>query len=279
LKTKLQENRIALSQLIRHEWNVTKAVEYKQSPFRFLFWPLGLAWNLTRSLSWSLFFFASRFLSKSPRTIKYDFTQAFESIHGKLHLPFLQQNYSQALEKAKRQRAILLVILQSDEHDDTDLQTLASKEMIDYIAKKNILVWAGNVKETESHQVSYALKATRYPFMALIQYKGSEMTVMQRIQGPCDPQILKDKIDALYIQDPRQRERQLREEQDEAYYRKKRAVYIRYLYTQLPEEPQEGKVTKLSFRLANGDRVVRLFSEQDSLDQKQEIGRHFKFMA
>ncbi|KAG1456312.1 hypothetical protein G6F56_006858 [Rhizopus delemar] len=139
--------------------------------------------------------------------------------------------------------------------------------------------------------------------MALIQYKGSEMTVMQRIQGPCDPQILKDKIDALYIQDPRQRERQLREEQDEAYYRsleadqekekrakrerqekveakekekqekkrkeilqEKRAVYIRYLYTQLPEEPQEGKVTKLSFRLANGDRVVRLFSEQDSLD-------------
>ncbi|KAG1436684.1 hypothetical protein G6F56_013455 [Rhizopus delemar] len=49
-------------------------------------------------------------------------------------------------------------------------------------------------------------------------------------------------------------------------YKQKKQDFIRYLYTNLPQEPKEGKVTKLSFRLADGDRVVRLFSEQDSLD-------------
>lgn len=49
-------------------------------------------------------------------------------------------------------------------------------------------------------------------------------------------------------------------------YKQKKEIYIRYLYTQLPQEPKEGKMTKLSFRLADGDRVVRLFSENDNLE-------------
>ena len=47
---------------------------------------------------------------------------------------------------------------------------------------------------------------------------------------------------------------------------KKRSDYIQYLLTQLPKEPTEGKVANISFRLANGDRVVRKFKQDATVD-------------
>ncbi|ORZ14749.1 hypothetical protein BCR42DRAFT_417592, partial [Absidia repens] len=52
-------------------------------------------------------------------------------------------------------------------------------------------------------------------------------------------------------------------------YVKNRQQYIQSLCHALPEEPAsdyEGKVTKLNFRLANGDRVIRKFKESDSIE-------------
>ena len=49
-------------------------------------------------------------------------------------------------------------------------------------------------------------------------------------------------------------------EQEKLVYAEKRKQYIRYLCHKLPtEEPTEGSVAKLSFRLADGERVVRKF--------------------
>jgi FAS-associated factor 2 len=296
-----------------------------------LLWPFGIAWNIT----WSILSFASRIWfqrqsitahrePRDARVLAYEFKQTFESKHGKRHVEFFQGGYSQALEKARKELKFLLVILQSDDHDDTDLfckETLTSRHMIDYLKEKSILVWGGNVKEAESHKVSYTLQATAYPFMALIGLQkplGSsspKMTVIERIEGPCDTEELIHQLDAAIDRhgavlnrlknerDQRELERQLRDDQDKAYreslkadqekarkaqeekdalakaeeeerqrerdeemYKQKKEVYIRYLYTQLPQEPKEGKMTKLSFRLADGDRVVRLFSENDNLE-------------
>ncbi|CAO3590914.1 unnamed protein product [Absidia cylindrospora] len=106
--------------------------------------------------------------------------------------------------------------------------------------------------------------------------------------------------------DQREMERRLREDQDKAYqeslkadqekerkvheeqqllnkekeeqertrleleiYIKDRQQYIQSLCHTLPDEPTsdyEGKVTKLNFRLANGDRVIRKFKESDSIE-------------
>lgn len=49
-------------------------------------------------------------------------------------------------------------------------------------------------------------------------------------------------------------------------YKEKRNQYIQYLFANLPEEPTEGKIAKLSFRLAGGDRIIRKFKHDDTVD-------------
>ncbi|KAI9271433.1 hypothetical protein BY458DRAFT_533482 [Sporodiniella umbellata] len=195
----------------------------------------------------------------------------------------------------------------------------SADRLIDYLEQKQVLVWMGNVREAESHKVSYALQATMYPFTALIglqpQGADSQMTVIERTEGMCDAEgIVASLTTAMarhgsFLQQlkseraQRSQERQLREDQDKAYrdslkadqakakkvqeereawekeqakvrerervkdvQAQKKEAYIHSLLSQLGEEPKEGRVTKLSFRLADGARVVRLFSEHDSLE-------------
>lgn len=63
-----------------------------------------------------------------------------------------------------------------------------------------------------------------------------------------------------------EKERQ-QEEEKKLVYAEKRKQYIRYLLSHLEEEPQQqSNVAKLSFRLADGDRVIRKFSPDATLD-------------
>lgn len=110
-----------------------------------LFWPFGLAWNIT----WSIISFACKqtniplsivahflFLllarlffsrptitnrNRDPRVLAVEFIEKFESKYGSQHVEFFKGGYSQALEKARKDLRFLLVILQSDDHDDTEL--------------------------------------------------------------------------------------------------------------------------------------------------------------
>ncbi|KAL0078692.1 hypothetical protein J3Q64DRAFT_1645781, partial [Phycomyces blakesleeanus] len=67
----------------------------------------------------------------------------------------------------------VLVILFSDEHDDTDSfcrNTLTSEHLIDTLQRMDFLVWAGNVSDPEAFQVSAVLQATTYPFLAALSF-------------------------------------------------------------------------------------------------------------
>lgn len=93
--------------------------------------------------------------NRDPRVLAVEFIEIFESKYGQQHIEFFKGGYSQALEKARKDLRFLLVILQSDDHDDTELfnrETLTSQRLIDFIQDKNMLVWAGNVRETEPHK-------------------------------------------------------------------------------------------------------------------------------
>ncbi|KAI8098458.1 uncharacterized protein BX664DRAFT_254298, partial [Halteromyces radiatus] len=118
--------------------------------------------------------------------------------------------------------------------------------------------------------------------------------------------------------DQRDMERRLREEQDQAYleslkadqekerkaqeerqaqaleeekrnqarqehelYIKKREQYIQSLCHTISEEPgpdYQGKVTKLNFRLANGDRVIRQFKETDTIETLYQFVEAYPFI-
>ncbi|KAJ3301647.1 hypothetical protein HDV03_000526 [Kappamyces sp. JEL0829] len=97
----------------------------------------------------------------------------------------------QALERAKQNLQYLLVVLQSDLHDETRSMaqgTLTNDSFLSYLTEKNILVWGGNIRESEAFKVAAMLGATRYPFMALIAYHDSKMKVVHRFFGVCPPE-------------------------------------------------------------------------------------------
>ncbi|KAI7848935.1 hypothetical protein BDC45DRAFT_547078 [Circinella umbellata] len=195
--------------------------------------------------------------------------------------------------------------------------------------EKNVLVWGGNVRESEAFQVSSTLQATTYPFMAIITLQSGsrsssgslKMSVVDRIEGPASPETVIHRCDIVMQRhgqtlnrmrmerDQREMERRLRQEQDQAYreslkadqekerqarlereaqakkeeeakraeqeklvYAEKRKQYIRYLCDKLPtEEPTEGTVAKLSFRLADGERVIRKFKGDLPLEALYEF--------
>ncbi|KAI8388915.1 uncharacterized protein BYT42DRAFT_544127 [Radiomyces spectabilis] len=306
-----------------------------------------LSWPF--SLVWAILSYISRFVTRpaiastaqrqDARSVADRFLREFEAKYGEQHLDFFQGGYSQCLEIARRELRLLLVILQSDEHDDTDefcRNTVASDELIEYVRQNNVLVWGGNVREAEAFQaltftsppkkVGSTLQATAYPFMAIIGLQvpnppsttAPKMTVMDRLEGLLTPASVIRRFDSVIERygatlnrlrlerDQRDKERQLREEQDRAYQDSlradqekerqarekreaaaraeeeaqraeeerriqamKREQYIQWVCRHLPEEPSadyEGEVTKLSFRLADGERVIRKFRGDESLD-------------
>lgn len=117
----------------------------------------------------------------------------FEEEYGSHNLPLFENGYAQAFDLAKKNLQFLLVILISPEHDETASfirETLLSQEVVDFIRNpdNNIILWAGNVQDSEAYQVSTALNCTKFPFAGLIvhtpQVSSTAMGVATRIVGP-----------------------------------------------------------------------------------------------
>ncbi|RUS30754.1 thioredoxin-like protein [Jimgerdemannia flammicorona] len=307
-----------------------------------LSWPFGLAWNI----SWAILSFALQLLTRQPitGTARPGATQAarqdpasvaarflldFETHYGNVHPNFHQGGYSQALEIAKRDLKFLVVVLQSDEHDETEAfcrDTLSSPTLNSYLRDNDILVWAGNVRETEAFQVSTTLQSTTFPFLAIIglQYPAAgsggspKMSVVDRLEGPTTADaVVRRLTNALQHYGPplervrrerqeREHDRSLREQQDLAYREslridqekerkareareaavraeetarkaqeelqrlvENRQLYRRYLLSTIPAEPsanEEDGVARLSFRMLDGERVVRRFKGDENVE-------------
>jgi FAS-associated factor 2 len=96
----------------------------------------------------------------------------FEEEFGEVHPEFLRGTYAQvlnnkthfnsnftdqtkALDKAKNELKILVVVLHSDSARDTVrfcTEILASPFLLDFFRENNILCWAGDIKYTEGYQ-------------------------------------------------------------------------------------------------------------------------------
>ncbi|KAI8620363.1 hypothetical protein BC830DRAFT_1099718 [Chytriomyces sp. MP71] len=170
---------------------------------------------------------------RDPQATAARFLLDYEAKHGSEHPAFFQGTYSQALEICKRELRCLVVILHSEEHDDTEAfcrDTLASPIVLNFLREKRFLVWGGNICESEAFVVSNTLLATRYPFLSLIAPQGSSrMVVVDRVEGLIAPDALVatlqrqlDRVEAALrsVREDRERreqERSLREQQEEAY--------------------------------------------------------------
>jgi FAS-associated factor 2 len=175
-----------------------------------------------------------------PRDTAARFRREFEEEYGQHRLAFFDGGHAQALDAAKRELKFLLIVLMSPEHDDTESfirETLLSDEVVGFVSNpaNNMIVWAGNVLDSEAYQVSLEYSCTKFPFSALIcltpREGSTRMGIVKRLTGPMNAETYLDGIQAAInkyspeldgVRAERAAQevaRNLRTEQDSAYER------------------------------------------------------------
>ncbi|KAI1339268.1 hypothetical protein F5Y15DRAFT_83614 [Xylariaceae sp. FL0016] len=168
------------------------------------------------------------------------FRREFEEEYGNNSLPFYEGGFAQALDLAKKDLKFLLIVLMSPEHDDTESftrDTLLSPEVVAFVndPANNIILWGGNVLDSEAYQVSAEYNCTKYPFSCLVCLTPKEgstrMSIIKRLVGPLSSSTYLAEIQTAinkYSPDlagvraertAQQVTRNLRTEQDDAYER------------------------------------------------------------
>ncbi|CAN8100036.1 unnamed protein product [Discula destructiva] len=175
-----------------------------------------------------------------PRDSAARFKREFEEEYGSSALPWFEGGFAQAQDLAKKELKFLLVVLMSPEHDDTTSfarDVLLAPDVSAYLADpaNNIIIWGGNVLDSEAYIVSTEYNCTKFPFSVLISLTPREgstrMGIIKRIAGPVPAdrylheirkaigKITPD-LDGLRAERiAQQTSRNLRTEQDSAYER------------------------------------------------------------
>lgn len=131
-----------------------------------------------------------------PKDTAARFKREFDEEYGENGLPWFDGGHAQALDTAKKDVKFLLMILMSPEHDDTESfirGTLLSQEVVDFIndPANNIILWGGNVMDSEAYQVSLEYNCTKFPctvLACLTPKEGStRMGIIKRVLGPLPP--------------------------------------------------------------------------------------------
>ncbi|KAK4153711.1 hypothetical protein C8A00DRAFT_33528 [Chaetomidium leptoderma] len=185
-----------------------------------LFSPFRFGYKIFAGVFRSLFYFLSflpqtlrpRFVASSiskglrqtsgrrvtlPNETAQRFRRDFEEEYGEHGLPFFEGGHAQALDLAKKDVKFLLTVLLSPEHDDTESfvrNTLLSPEVVNFIndPANNIVIWGGNVLDSEAYQVARDYSALKYPFSCLVCLTPKEgsarMGIVKRLIGPMTPE-------------------------------------------------------------------------------------------
>ncbi|KAL2161139.1 hypothetical protein VTH06DRAFT_8358 [Thermothelomyces fergusii] len=175
-----------------------------------------------------------------PKETAQRFRRDFEEEYGAHGLPFYEGGHAQALDASKRDLKFLLTVILSPEHDDTESfvrNTLLAPEVVDFIKDpaNNIILWGGNVLDSEAYQVAREYNCVKFPFSCLVCLTPKEgsarMGIVKRLVGPMTPEsylagiqgaIAKYRPDLDGVRAERAAQemaRNLRSQQDSAYER------------------------------------------------------------
>ncbi|ODV97882.1 hypothetical protein PACTADRAFT_376 [Pachysolen tannophilus NRRL Y-2460] len=84
---------------------------------------------------------------------------------------FLECSYTNALYKVKKECSWLMIYLQSDHHEDKATfinEILLNKQFLKFLQEKQIYIWGGNLKESESFQIADTFSVNKFPFLGLL---------------------------------------------------------------------------------------------------------------
>ncbi|KAA0042658.1 plant UBX domain-containing protein 10 [Cucumis melo var. makuwa] len=161
-----------------------------------------------------------------------DFVSAFERDYGMIRPSFVGEGFMDALQRSRNAFKLLFVYLHSPDHPDTPLfceRTLCSETVAAFV-NENFVSWGGSIRASEGFKMSNSLKASRYPFCAVVMAATNQrIALLQQVEGPktaeemlvilqrvleeSAPVLVSARLDA----EERRNNMRLREEQDAAY--------------------------------------------------------------
>lgn len=191
-----------------------------------------------------------------------DFLRNFEREYGDYHPAFQASSFMDALRRAREEFKFLFVYLHSPDHENTPLfceRTLCSELVVQFI-NENFVSWGGNIRASEGFRMSNSLKASTFPFCAVVMASTNQrVALLQQLEGPrlgADlvsvlQKVVEEQGTALVAarieEEERQMNRRLREEQDAAYQAALQADQER-------ERQRREEAERLSFEAAEAER-------------------------
>ncbi|RDX76620.1 Plant UBX domain-containing protein 10, partial [Mucuna pruriens] len=160
------------------------------------------------------------------------FVAAFQRDYGAGGPNFVSEGFMDALQRSRNSFKLLFVYLHSPDHPDTPsfCQRTLCSETIAAFVNENFVCWGGSIRSSEGFKMSNSLKASRFPFCALVMAATNQrIALLQQVEGPksseellvtlqrvleeSSPVLVAARLDA----EERRNNMRLREEQDAAY--------------------------------------------------------------
>ncbi|KAG0617913.1 hypothetical protein M758_4G024300 [Ceratodon purpureus] len=161
------------------------------------------------------------------------FLREYERRYGDYHPEFQAVSFNEALRRAGQEFKFLFVYLHAPQHESTPSfceTTLRDDAVVEFI-NENFIAWGADVHKPEGYQMSNSLKASTFPFCAIIMGSSNQrnIAVVTQVEGRRSAgelltllqNVVEEQSATLIARRQEQEERdlncRLREEQDEAY--------------------------------------------------------------
>ncbi|CAI9093381.1 OLC1v1028876C1 [Oldenlandia corymbosa var. corymbosa] len=193
-----------------------------------------------------------------------EFVASFERSFGNSARPnFVSEGFMDALQRSRREFKLLFVYLHSPDHPDTPVfctRTLSNEALAAFV-NENFVAWGGSIRASEGFKMSNSLKASRFPFCAVVMAATNQrIALLQQIEGPKSPEemmnilqkVLEESAPVLVAArldaEERRNNMRLREEQDAAYRAALEADQARERQRREEQERQEREAAEAERR-------------------------------
>ncbi|KAH6769207.1 UBX domain-containing protein [Perilla frutescens var. frutescens] len=218
-----------------------------------------------------------------------DFVAGFERDygHGRVMPRFVTEGFMDALQRSRHEYKLLFVYLHSPEHPDTPAfcEGTLCNEILAAFLNENFVAWGGSVKASEGFKMSNSLKASRYPFCAVVMAATNQrIALLQQVEGPKSPEellttlqrVLEESAPVLVSARVEAEERRtnirLREEQDAAYQAALEADQARERQRQEEQERLEREAAEAE-RKRKEEEEARERAERDAAEREAALAK------
>ncbi|XP_059276411.1 plant UBX domain-containing protein 10-like [Lycium ferocissimum] len=187
------------------------------------------------------------------------FVDSFDRDFGSTRPNFIAEGFMDVLQRSRHEFKLLFVYLHSPEHPDTPMfceRTLCNEALVAFI-NENFVAWGGSIRASEGFKMSNSLKASRFPFCAVVMAATNQrIALLQQVEGPKSPEelltalqrVLEESASVLVSARLEAEERinniRLREEQDAAYRAALEADQARERQRKEEQERQEREAAE-----------------------------------